>query len=108
MLQAVVAQVRGRLRRSDVLARWGGEEFLILAPETTGLDAVVLAETLRAALRALSRSDGEPVTASFGVAAYQMEETLDQWLKRADEWMYASKRQGRDRVSGDKISPTGR
>ncbi|MCB1824152.1 MAG: PAS domain S-box protein [Gammaproteobacteria bacterium] len=103
VLQAVVAQVRGRLRRSDVFARWGGEEFLILAPETTGSDAVALAETLRAALHERPRFDDELVTASFGVTAYQPEETLDQWLKRADEWMYASKRQGRDRVSGDKV-----
>lgn len=108
VLQAVVAQVRRRLRRSDVFARWGGEEFLILAPETTGPDAVALAETLRAALRELPCPGGGSITASFGVATYQPEETLEQWLKRADEWMYASKRQGRDRVSGDKISPAGR
>ena len=101
VLQAIVAQVRGRLRRNDVFARWGGEEFLILAPETTGPDAVALAETLRTALRALTRPEGGSITASFGVAAYQPEETLDQWLKRADVWMYASKRQGRDRVNGD-------
>lgn len=101
VLQAVAAQVRGRLRRSDVFTRWGGEEFLILAPETTGADAVALAETLRAALRELPGSDGGPVTASFGVAAYRPKETLDRWLKRVDERMYASKRQGRDRVSGD-------
>ncbi|QQS53401.1 MAG: diguanylate cyclase [Candidatus Competibacteraceae bacterium] len=104
VLQAVTAQVRGRLRRSDVLARWGGEEFLILAPETTGTDAVALAETLRAALHELPNPGGRPVTASFGVAAYRPEETLNQWLKRVDEWMYLSKRQGRDRVSGDEVS----
>ncbi len=65
---------------------------------------MALAETLRTALRALPRPEGGSITASFGVAAYQPEETLDQWLKRADEWMYASKRQGRDRVSGDEVS----
>ncbi|MCB1795550.1 MAG: diguanylate cyclase [Candidatus Competibacteraceae bacterium] len=53
-------------------------------------------------MRELPRPDGGPVTASFGVTAYQPEETLDQWLKRVDERMYASKSQGRDQVSGDK------
>ncbi|MGB5064313.1 MAG: PAS domain S-box protein, partial [Candidatus Competibacter sp.] len=50
VLQAVTTRVRGRLRRSDVLARWGGEEFMILAPETTEPEAAALAETLCAAL----------------------------------------------------------
>ena len=77
VLQAVAARVRGRLRHGDVFARWGGEEFLILAPETAEPDAVALAETLRAALRELPRPDGGPVTASFGVIAYQREETLE-------------------------------
>ncbi len=107
VLQTVAARVRGRLRRSDLFARWGGEEFLILAPETTESDAVALAETLRAALHEPPIPDGGPVTASFGVVARQPEETPDQWLKRVDERMYASKQQGRDRVSagGNARSP---
>ena len=101
VLRETAARVRGRLRRNDVLARWGGEEFLILAPETTGTEATTLAETLRLALReGLSLESGR-ITASFGVTAYRPNETVDQWLGRTDERMYASKRQGRDRVSHD-------
>ncbi len=108
VLVAIVAAVGLRLRRTDILARWGGEEFLILLPETCLDRALVLAERLRTGLHTLSRPGGGTITASFGVADYRPEETLDQWLKRADNLMFQAKREGRDRVAGATAGTPGR
>ena len=99
VLIGLAALVRQRLRHSDIFVRWGGEEFVILAVETTLPQAVALAETLLAALHEESFADAGPVTASFGVAEYRAAETLDQWLKRVDDLLYQAKRDGRDRVA---------
>ena len=99
VLKGVAARVRERLRHSDIFARWGGEEFLILMPETTLPSAVTLAETLWGALRGSPFPGIGRVTASFGVSEYRSHETVDQWLKRVDEQVYQVKRDGRDHVS---------
>jgi diguanylate cyclase (GGDEF)-like protein/PAS domain S-box-containing protein len=98
VLTGMAALVRQRLRHSDVFVRWGGEEFVILAVETSLRQALALAETLLAALRHWSFADIGPVTASFGVTEYRADDTLDRWLKRADDLMYRAKHKGRDRV----------
>jgi len=98
VLKSTTARVRQRLRRNDVFARWGGEEFMILAIETALPQAVALAETLWAALRDAPFAGIGTVTASFGVTEYQPDETLDQWLKRVDDLTYQAKSRGRDRV----------
>ena len=97
--RVAVFESRQRLRHSDILTRWGGEEFMILATETALSQAIVLAETLRAALRQSPFPDVGPVTASFGVAQYRPDETVDQWLKRVDDLVYQVKRGGRDQIS---------
>lgn len=87
-----------RLRRIDVLCRLGGEEFIVLCPDTDQAQAMTLANALWQALR------GEPiagvglVTASFGVAAWESGESADSLLRRVDEAVYAAKNDGRDRV----------
>jgi diguanylate cyclase (GGDEF)-like protein len=90
--------MRQRLRSCDTLARWGGEEFMVLLPETTLLQAASVAEALRAELHALTVPAVRQITASFGVADYRPAETLDAWLKRLDDLVYQAKRAGRDRV----------
>lgn len=99
VLKGVAALVRERLRHSDIFVRWGGEEFVILATETTLPQALALVETLRAGLRQSPCVDMGPVTASFGVAEYQAGETAEQWLRRVDELVYQVKREGRNHVS---------
>ena len=92
------------LRESDLLFRWGGEEFLALLPHTTAEEAFAVGERIRDAIAEspLSRhSDGRPirVTASVGtVAAARLPTDPDQLVARADEACYEAKRQGRDRV----------
>ena len=99
MLKGMAAIGRERLRHSDIFARWGGEEFMILAPETAMPQALALAETLRAGLRQWSIADIGTVTASFGVTQYRPGETVDQWLKRVDDLVYQVKHEGRDHIS---------
>jgi diguanylate cyclase (GGDEF)-like protein len=100
VLAAAGAALTATLRVSDFVARAGGEEFVVLLPDT-GLDgAVVVAENLRAALQALAVPglDG-PVTGSFGVAVYPEDAPdADELLRRADRALYAAKANGRNRV----------
>jgi diguanylate cyclase (GGDEF)-like protein len=91
-----------QLRGEDQLARWGGEEFLCLLPESDRSGAELAAEKLKAAIAAHFSSSASPVkslTASFGVASFEISmATLDQLLLRADKAMYSAKDAGRNRV----------
>jgi diguanylate cyclase (GGDEF)-like protein len=90
------------VRSCDVVARWGGEEFVLALPSTPLQGAVLVAERARRALEEASvpATDGSvvPVTASFGVAQMTGGETIDQLIDRADRAMYAAKSGGRNRV----------
>ncbi len=103
VLTATAKVLRQCIRQGDVLARWGGEEFIVLLPETDVREADALAERLRAAIAAMGvpHEAGETaVTASFGVA--QLEDrtgTLDALIARADACLYQSKQDGRNRVT---------
>src|SRR4029079_817364 len=95
--------VAGNVRREDTVARTGGEEFAVLAPEVPHANALGLAEKLRALVEATPcrfEDHTIPVTASFGVAAFSgdAEMTAAQLYGVADERLYAAKRAGRNRV----------
>ncbi len=94
-----VGQVMSRqLRKTDVFARYGGEEFAILLPQTKLEGAHALAEKCRHALQENTFADVGQVTASFGVATFDGNETPDQFLKRVDQSLYEAKAGGRNRV----------
>ena len=93
--------IRRHYRQADSLARWGGEEFVVLAPSTPLSDAVTFAERLRGQMESHVFPDVGVVTASFGVAEYQSGETYDDWVRRADQALYAAKRAGRNCVEVD-------
>jgi diguanylate cyclase (GGDEF)-like protein len=103
-LQGVAALLHASLRAADVSARFGGEELMMLLPDTDLARAVAVAERLRVGIShmRLSTERGElGVTASFGVAAMSDEQqglNLDALIARADEACYAAKENGRDRV----------
>ena len=98
-LRGVVAEVRARLRRLDSLFRSGGEEFLVLLPDT-GLDgAAALAETLRASIAGASLLPERALTISMGVGTLRAGEDADSWLRRCDHALYQAKSGGRNRVS---------
>lgn len=88
-------------RKVDVLARWGGEEYLVLLPETETAEAVQTANRIRQKIAATPvHSDGQSIntTVSVGVASIQASESVDRLLQRADEALYRAKTLGRNRV----------
>lgn len=104
VLSALGRLLRERLRKSDIAARWGGEEFVLALPNTDRSSGAALAEGLRAAVQALdiAQSDGSiAVTASLGLAVYRRGESAEVLLDRADRAMYGAKANGRNRVNAD-------
>jgi diguanylate cyclase (GGDEF)-like protein len=98
VLTLLAQTVRANLPRDDLLARWGGEEFVIVMPQTPAEEAVAVAARLRDVLTRTAWPAGLQVTASWGVAQASGPDELDNALRRADEAMYRAKRAGRDRV----------
>jgi diguanylate cyclase (GGDEF)-like protein len=108
VLREIAHRLRDRVRREDLVGRWGGEEFLVALPETTPEAAAAVAESLRIAVRdtPMSSQDGPllQATVSIGVAGWVGEE-LDALVDRADQALYAAKAAGRDRIA---VTPTAR
>ncbi|WP_460163573.1 sensor domain-containing diguanylate cyclase [Pseudomonas sp. S2_F03] len=98
VLQVVCERIGHRLRRTDVFCRLGGEEFMVLCPDTDSEQAQVLALQLWQGLRSSPIEGVGFVTASFGIASWQVGEGADALLLRADSGVYAAKQAGRDRV----------
>lgn len=98
VLEEIAAELRGHTRTTDVLGRWGGEEFMIVCVHTRIEVAVGLAELLkrRIAQRRFANIGG--LTVSFGVAAFEPGDTANAVVARADAALYAAKRGGRNRV----------
>lgn len=103
LLAGFADRMRLTLRQIDTAFRFGGEEFVVLLPETAGQEAIIPAERFRqfiAASRFPMPPDGRPVsvTVSVGIAEYRSGDTLDEVIRRADLAMYAAKSGGRNRV----------
>ena len=98
VLMMVSRAAIGLVREPDGVFRWGGEEFLGVAPNTHAVGAVAMAEKLRAAIARETHPRAGSVTASFGVAEWNPEEAKDAWLLRADQALYKAKADGRNRV----------
>ena len=89
--------VMSELRASDLLVRWGGEEFVVFCPHSTLKNASILGERLRQSIELHKWMHGEMLTASLGVAELGEETAIDM-ITRADEMLYRAKRSGRNRV----------
>lgn len=102
VLTAVAEVCREHLRGSDLIGRLGGEEFAILLPKTDLDGGVLVAGKLREAVAGLSAEFGFAVSASFGVAMRGGKfDQVDAMLERADQAMYAAKRNGRNQVASE-------
>jgi two-component system, cell cycle response regulator len=110
VLKAVSDMVRRIARKSDIVGRWGGEEFVLGLPQATNAGARVAAERLRQAIAGtpIQLSEGAPlrVTISVGVAHAVKGEALDTIIARADAAMYLAKSRGRNRVETEESSPS--
>ena len=99
VLKEVVRLLQSQLRESDLLGRFGGEEFLILLPDTDEQEAEVFAERLRSTVRNIRHEKDIRVTVSIGLSQHQPElESLERWIELADGALYLAKAKGRDRV----------
>lgn len=91
VLKTVASIVKASIRETDYLVRWGGEEFLVLAPNAGLEKAHLLAERLRNVISEHIFEHIGRITASFGVAVYRECETKDAFVLRADHAMYRAK-----------------
>ncbi|BAF69808.1 sensor domain-containing diguanylate cyclase [Nitratiruptor sp. SB155-2] len=96
VLQEVAKTLSKFVRKDDFLARWGGEEFLIVLPNISLEDLKNRAEKMRQAIENISKDI--PVTCSFGVTVCEDASHIDECIKRADEALYRAKEKGRNRV----------
>jgi diguanylate cyclase (GGDEF)-like protein/PAS domain S-box-containing protein len=100
VLKTVTRRVQGMLRESDIFARWGGEEFVLLLPHTDYHGACEKAEALRISISELAIKTVGHITCSFGVADLREEESKESLFKRLDRALYRAKREGRNRTAG--------
>ena len=98
VLQKLAELLSGRIRSHDVLSRWGGEEFLILTPQSDITQAITLAEGLRELVEQYDFGSGLRITISFGVTSHCCGESAEAFVARADTALYEAKRNGRNRV----------
>jgi two-component system, cell cycle response regulator len=106
VLKIMTKIVAERIRKTDLFARWGGEEFVVLLPYTKFIDSVVLAQKLRESIESTLFEEVKEfhdieyhsITCSFGVASYEPGDTNESLMKKADEALYRAKRGGRNRV----------
>ena len=94
VLVEIANRIYSSIRECDLLFRWGGEEFLILVPNTDKAGAAIIAEKLRTEISGRQISAVGTVTASFGVAERSPEESRDDWFSHVDKSMYAAKQNG--------------
>ena len=99
VLKQVVTIVQQQLRESDLLGRFGGEEFLILLPDTEEQEAEIFADRLRTAIRETKLENVPDVTVSIGLSQHQPSlASLERWIELTDGALYLAKAKGRDRV----------
>jgi diguanylate cyclase (GGDEF)-like protein len=97
-LQDLANIVKSSIRETDILARWGGEEFMILLADTSLNSAKDVASKIRANINAYRFETIGSLTCSFGVSEYKYIDTKETLLKRVDQALYSAKENGRDRV----------
>ena len=99
VLVSTVSTIRNLIRTVDHIGRWGGEEFLIILPQTGLEGALLVAEKIRLACEKHIHGAAGVVTASLGVAEWMRGESFDQFVKRVDNATYRAKDGGRNMVS---------
>lgn len=98
VLVKFASQIKSNIRKTDILGRFGGEEFIIILPDTNKDGALQLAQKLRKIIENYKFSENFQITASFGVSSYQENDTETTITKRADDALYKAKENGRNQA----------
>lgn len=99
VLKVFAEVLQQNVRFTDTLARWGGEEFVILLPQADITHAIAAAKKICSAIQRYDFDCGERITASFGVAMTEDKDTQRDWFNRADKALYLAKQSGKNSVS---------
>lgn len=98
VLADLAKMIKNQLRSSDILARWGGDEFVVLLPNVTLEPAIALIERIRNSIRENTFVKGISVTCSFGIVEMKEDSKFETLIKQADKLMYISKKHGKDNI----------
>lgn len=98
VIQDIVLSIQNKIRSTDIFARWGGEEFVILLPNTGNDQAAEMAERMRIAIEKITLNESENITCSFGIATLRENESSESFIKRGDKLLYEAKRRGKNIV----------
>lgn len=98
-LKGVAAVCRNSLRQTDVVCRWGGEEFALILPHLSAFESCRVANNLRKRIAETVRCGGEPVTVSCGIALHRAGETPEALFARVDAALFRAKNAGRNRIA---------
>ena len=102
VLTEFVGRIRRHMRNTDLLFRWGGDEFVVLATSVGYRGGAALADGLRKTIAAAPFAEAGSITASLGVTEYMERESAESWFRRTDEALYAAKSAGRNRMHIDR------
>lgn len=98
VLKEMASRITNIIRKIDTSARWGGEECLVLCPDTKKYEAILLAERLKNAVSQHIFNDLGYLTCSLGVAEFEPDESFTKWFDRSDKALYQAKNSGRDQA----------
>lgn len=98
VIKDTVNTISGSIRKTDVFARWGGEEFVLLLPNTDRYQSIELTERLKQIIEDNRLEQVGDITCSFGLATFEESDSADTLMSRADKFLYVAKREGKNRI----------
>jgi len=98
ILRQLAKVIKQNIRKNDIFARWGGEEFIIIVKDTILKDVLKLTEHLREGIEKFTFIDNIKVTCSFGVAEFNKKDTSKDFMQKVDNLLYLAKQNGRNRI----------
>jgi diguanylate cyclase (GGDEF)-like protein len=99
ILKSITKIIKNEIRETDLLARFGGDEFLIISPETNIKNGKIIAEKIRESVEDKELHNNIKTTISLGITEYKDKDTIDSLMKRTDNALYQSKSRGRNNCS---------